>query len=51
MIQQCENSIQLFATSLSHLKKLEGIIADFNTQPLSRAVCFASVRYMPVHAP
>ena len=50
MIQQCENSIQLFATSLSHLKKLEGIIADFNTQPLSRAVCFASVRYMPVHA-
>lgn len=44
----CENSIQLFATSLTHLKQAEQIIEDFKYQPLNNAICFAPVRYMPI---
>lgn len=44
----CENSIQLFATSLTHLKQVEQIIEDFKYQPLNNAICFAPVRYMPI---
>lgn len=46
---QCENSIQLFATKIAHLKQVEKIIDDFKTQPLNSAICFAPVRYMPIN--
>lgn len=46
----CENSIQLFATRLAHLKQVENIIEDFKIQPLYSAICFAPVRYMPINA-
>lgn len=46
----CGNSIQLFATSLNHLKHLESLIANFKTQVLNSAVCFSPVRYMPINA-
>jgi len=46
----CHNSIQLFATNLNHLKRLEGIVKDFEEQALNKAVCFSSVRYMPINA-
>ena len=34
----CDNSIQLFATNLSHLKHLEGIITHFKAQALNGSV-------------
>lgn len=46
----CDNSIQLFATNLKHLKHLEGLIEKFHMQALNGAVCFSSVRYMPISA-
>lgn len=45
----CDNSIQLFATNLNHLKHLEGIIKYFEAQVLNQAVCFSSVRYMAIN--
>ncbi len=45
----CNNSIQLFATSLKHLKHLERIIVDFKEQTLSNNVCFTPVRYIPIN--
>mgnify|MGYP002700306884 CR=1 FL=1 len=44
----CENSIQLFATSVNHLKHLENLIADFSQQALNESVCFSPVRYIPI---
>lgn len=46
----CDNSIQLFATNLNHLKRLESLILDFKRQPLNNSVCFSPVRYMPINA-
>ena len=46
----CNNSIQLFATNLKHLKQVENLIVDFKEQVLSHFVCFSPVRYMPIKA-
>jgi len=46
----CDNSIQLFATNLQHLKHLEGLIEKFRMQTLNGAVCFSPVRYIPINA-
>ncbi len=46
----CDNSIQLFATNLNHLKRLDEIILDFKKQALNNFVCFSPVRYMPINA-
>ena len=46
----CDNSIQLFATSLEHLKHLEKVITDFKEQSINKAVCFAPVRYIAINA-
>jgi len=45
----CDNSIQLFATNLKHLKRLEKIITTFKEQSLSHAVCFTPIRYIPIN--
>lgn len=47
--QQCDNSIQLFATSLAHLKHVESLIEEFKTQPIHKAICFSPVRYLPIN--
>lgn len=44
----CENSIQLFATNIEHLKLTEIIIKNFNSHPLKKVVCFAPVRYLSI---
>lgn len=46
----CDNSIQLFATNLKHLKHLDGLIEKFLMQTLNGAVCFSPVRYIPINA-
>ena len=46
----CDNSIQLFATNLKHLKQVENLIVDFEKQVLNNSVCFSPVRYMPIKA-
>ena len=45
----CNNSIQLFATNLKHLKRLEIIIKGFKEQTLSNNVCFTPIRYIPIN--
>ncbi|MCI2285324.1 hypothetical protein L3081_20470 [Colwellia sp. MSW7] len=50
MTQQCDNSIQLFATSLAHLKHVESLIEEFKTQPIHNVICFSPVRYIPINA-
>jgi len=49
LILSCDNSIQLFATTLKHLKRLESLITEFKEQKLSNAVCFSPVRYIPIN--
>lgn len=44
----CENSIQLFATRLEHLKLAENMIENFKDHPLNTHVCFAPVRYLSI---
>lgn len=46
---RCDNSIQLFATNLKHLKQVENIIVDFKKQALNNSVCFSPVRYIPIN--
>ncbi len=46
----CDNSIQLFATNLRHLKQLEQLVTEFDNQALSTVVCFSPVRYMAITA-
>jgi len=50
LILNCDNSIQLFATNLNHLKRLESVISDFTEQALNNYVCFSPVRYMPINS-
>lgn len=50
MATKCDNSIQLFATNLNHLKRLERLITEFKAQVLNQAVCFSPVRYLPINA-
>lgn len=50
LAMSCDNSIQLFATNLNHLKHIENIILDFKAQALNNSVCFSPVRYMPINA-
>jgi len=45
----CDNSIQLFATNLNHLNRLESLITELTEQPLNNSVCFSPVRYMPIN--
>jgi hypothetical protein len=49
-MMNCDNSIQLFATNLKHLKYLETLISNFKSQALNHAVCFSTVRYIPINA-
>jgi len=49
-IPSCDNSIQLFATNLKHLRYLEKLIVEFKTQEMNQFVCFSPVRYMPINA-
>lgn len=44
----CDHSIQLFATTFAHLTRLEKLITDFKSQALNDAICFNSVRYIPI---
>lgn len=46
----CDNSIQLFATNLKHLKYLESMLVDFEDHSINNSVCFAPVRYMSINA-
>jgi len=48
LAMNCNNSIQLFATTVNHLKRLESLILDFKKQPLNDSVCFSPVRYMAI---
>ncbi len=49
-INTCLTSIQLFATSLSHLKHIEQLLNQFYQQkPLSRYSCFPKPRYINVN--
>lgn len=49
-INSCDNSVQFFATSLHHLKRLDNLIVEIKDTHLNRSVCFSTVRYMPVNA-
>lgn len=49
-LPSCDNSIQLFATNLKHLKYLNSMLLSFKEYSISHAVCFAPIRYMPIHA-
>jgi len=42
----CPNSIQFFATNLSHLAQVERLVKRFNDKPLNDFVCFLPVRYI-----
>jgi TPR repeat protein len=44
----CPNSIQIFATNLTHLAQAESLIKYFREQPLNDLVCFSPVRYLPL---
>jgi len=44
----CSNSIQIFATNLTHLAQVESLVKDFRDQPLNDLVCFSAVRYLPL---
>jgi len=44
----CHNSIQLFATKLTDLAKVEQLIKQFKSHPLNAFVCFAPVRYRSI---
>jgi hypothetical protein len=48
MANQCDNSIQLFATNLKHLNQLEQLIKGVKAQPINKFVCFSPIRYMAV---
>jgi len=50
LTMSCDNSIQLFATNIKHLKHTESLIENFKEQVLNQAVCFLPVRYMPINA-
>ena len=45
---ECQNSIQLFATTIKHLKRLEKLKITFQQQPINNAVCFSAIRYIPI---
>jgi TPR repeat protein len=45
-LASCPNSIQFFATNLSHLAQVERLVKRFNDQPLNDFVCFFPVRYI-----
>lgn len=43
---QCRNSIQLFATNLANLHKLDTLISNVQKHPISRYFCFNRPRYI-----
>ncbi|XPF95404.1 hypothetical protein ACM9HF_05155 [Colwellia sp. RE-S-Sl-9] len=45
---QCRNSIQLFATNLANLHKLDALISNVQQQPISRYFCFNRPRYISI---
>ena len=49
-IPACNNSIQLFATSFSHLQRLEYLIKGVEQYALNQYVCFSPVRYIAINA-
>jgi hypothetical protein len=46
-LQQCIANVQMFATTLKNLQKVDKLIVDFNVHPLSSYFCFNTVRYIP----
>lgn len=44
----CPNSIQMFATNLIHLQRVESLVEQFKKQPLNDVVCFTPIRYLPL---
>ena len=45
--QKCTANVQMFATTLKGLKKVDKLIAAFNSHPLNPYFCFNTVRYIP----
>jgi len=45
--KQCTANVQMFATSLQNLKKVDKLINDFKSHPLNLYFCFDNVRYIP----
>lgn len=45
---QCRNSIQLFATNLANLDKLDALISTVQQHPISRYFCFNRPRYISI---
>ncbi|RHW74959.1 hypothetical protein [Colwellia sp. RSH04] len=44
--QSCVSSLQLFASQLSHLYKLEELVTSFREKKLSQHICIAPIRYI-----
>ncbi|WP_426370517.1 tetratricopeptide repeat protein [Pseudocolwellia sp. HL-MZ7] len=47
-VNECSNTVQLFATSLSHLNKLDTLLQNIKDHPLSSFICFEPPRYISV---
>ncbi|WP_143314030.1 hypothetical protein [Colwellia sp. UCD-KL20] len=45
---KCRNSIQLFATNLANLHKLDALITSVQQHPISRYFCFNRPRYISI---
>ena len=46
---ECQSSLQLFASTLKHLKHLEQLQRKFSDRPLARFICLAPPRYLAVN--
>jgi tetratricopeptide (TPR) repeat protein len=46
--KSCQTSIQFYATNLDDLRYITGLIEQVSGQPLSKYICFAAVRYIPL---
>lgn len=44
----CENSVQLFATNLPNLQRLESLIDQASEHKLSNLFCFGTPKYIPI---
>ena len=47
-VKACSNSIQLFATNLNNLRKLDRLINQVKLHPITQYLCFEVPRYIPI---